>query len=223
VARQAGGEGWRQQAGRRRCEARRQQARGREARGQGLSEYASPFDAIRRNDLARFRRITRADLEALDEGGRSVLFVAILHGRAALVQRLIARGAAVDARSPQERAPLLATALRNRPREARQLLAAGARPDRAIDRDGDPVLVAAAFRECIGVVRALLSVPHAPDVSSLALLEATGVGHLGIVKLLVKHGADPHWKSARGNSAMSIARKKGRSEIVRYFRSLETR
>jgi len=39
------------------------------------------------------------------------------------------------------------------------------------------------------------------------------------VKLLVKHGADPAWKSSRGNSAWSIARKK-KTAIVAYFEGL---
>jgi hypothetical protein len=80
--------------------------------------------------------------------------------------------------------------------------------------------VTAAFRESAATLRVLLSVPHALEAKSLALLEAAGVGNLTIVKLLVKHGADPAWKSSRGNSASSIARKKKKAAIVAYFEGL---
>jgi ankyrin repeat protein len=110
--------------------------------------------------------------------------------------------------------------MRDRPTEAKLLIAAGAKPEIARDADGDPALVTAAFRENIAVLRALLQVPHPLATKSLALLEAAGVGNLTIVKLLVKHGADPAWTSPLGNSALSIARKRKRSDIVAYLRGL---
>jgi hypothetical protein len=177
------------------------------------------FEAIRSNDRAAFDELRRSDLAARDEHHWSLLFFAVLEGRAEIVKRLIAAGAELNPKG-RGQAPLVAAALRDRRREAKLLLEAGADPARAVDRDGDPVLVTAAFRESLGVVRALLEVPHANRHKSLALLEAAGVGNLPIVKLLVRHGADPHWKSARGNSALSIARKKRKREIVAYLSSL---
>ena len=100
------------------------------------------------------------------------------------------------------------------------MIAAGSDPRRAKDKDGDPVLVTAAFRDGRAALRAFLTVPHAEDVKSLALLEAAGSGYLDAAKLLVKHGADPTWKSSKGNSAVSIARKKKKTELVAYFKSL---
>ena len=148
------------------------------------------------------------------------LFMAVLEGRAELVKQLLSMGAKPNP-AGKERAPLVAAALRNRPREAKLLLEAGAKPQRALDPDGDPVLVTAAFREATPVVRALLKVPHPREHLSLALLEAAGVGNLPITKLLVKHGADPEWVSKRGNSAISVARKKRRRDVVAYLQSLQ--
>jgi hypothetical protein len=177
------------------------------------------FEAIRSDDRKAFEKVSRSDLAARDEHHWSLLSLAVAEGRTEIVKRLLAAGADPNPKG-KDRAPLIAAALRNRPREAKLLLEAGADPARAVDRDGDPVLVAAAFRESLGVVRALLAVPHPEKHKSLALLEAAGVGSLPIVKLLVRHGANPLWKSARGNSALSIAKKKRKRDIVAYFAGL---
>ncbi len=134
------------------------------------------FDAIFANDVSRFDRLKASDLRLRDKHGRSLLFLATLEGRTPIVDKLIARGASVNPTSKRDFAPLLAAAMRNRPREARHLLDAGARPELVRDRSGDPVLVTAAFRQSLGVVRALLSRPQPDEVKSLALLEAAGVG-----------------------------------------------
>jgi ankyrin repeat protein len=178
------------------------------------------FDAVMYGDEAPFAKIDEKMLALRDEHHRSLLFCAVLEGRTKLVERFIAAGAAVNPKGPKDRAPLIAAAMRNRPKETKILLAAGADPSKAIDKDGHPCIVTAAFRENIDVVRALLRVEIPPADKSLALLEAAGVGHLPIVELLVAHGADPEWVSSRGNSALSIARKKRRSAIVAYFKSL---
>ncbi|CAN5305928.1 hypothetical protein BH09MYX1_BH09MYX1_15020 [soil metagenome] len=174
----------------------------------------SLFAAIFKNDRARFAKLRPADLLLTDDLVRSLLFIATLEGRTEIVAKLIAAGAPVNPTSKKERAPLLAAAMRNRPSEARLLLAAGAKLDLASDKDDDLLLVTAAFRESVAVLRVFLGETHSPEVKSLALLEAAGVGHLSLVKLLVKHGADPSWKSAKGNTALSIARKRRKADIV---------
>lgn len=168
--------------------------------------------------MAAFARVKPADVAIVDERRRPLLFMAVLEGRTAIVERLIALGVDLN---PRKSAPLHAAAMRDRPKEAKLLMAAGARPEIARDGDGDPALVTAAFRENAAVLRALLEVPHPVATKSLALLEAAGVGNLAIVKLLVKHGADPSWNSPLGNSALSIARKRRRADVVAYFASLK--
>lgn len=143
------------------------------------------------------------------------LFVAVREGKTAIVERLLKDGA-----DPNKDAPLLAAAMRNRPKEARLLIASGADPAKAKDKDGDPVVVVAAFRDNTAVLRVLLTTKPRQDVVSLALLEAAGNGNLTICKLLVKHGGDPQWRSKRGNSAYSIAVKRKHTVVVQYFRSL---
>ena len=86
------------------------------------------FVAIARNDEGLFQRllVDGADVEMRDQRDRSVLFRAILDGRLTMVEQLIARGAKVDGTG--NRAPLFAAVLRDRPAEAKLLLAAGADP-----------------------------------------------------------------------------------------------
>jgi hypothetical protein len=175
------------------------------------------FDAIRRNDVAAFGRAKPADLAVVDQRKRPLLFMAVLDGRTAIVERLIALGAELN---PKRFAPLYAAAMRNRAKEAKLLMAAGALPEIAYDKEGDSALVTAAFYENAAVLRVLLSVPHSVSTKSLALLEAAGVGNLAIVKLLVKNGADPAWTSSLGNNALSIARKRKQAHVVAYLTSL---
>jgi hypothetical protein len=176
------------------------------------------FDAIRRNDVDAFARAKAADVAALDERGRPLLFMAVLEGRTAIVARLIALGGELN---PEQFAPLHAAAMRNRPKEAKLLIAAGARPEIARDKDGDPALVTAAFRENAAVLRVFLAYPHSVATKSRALLEAAGVGNLAIVKLLVRHGADASWTSSLGNGALSVARRAKKADVVAYLTSLK--
>lgn len=177
----------------------------------------SLFDAADRGDLAALKRAKASELGKLNEHGLSLLYIAVREGRTALVKELLRRGANPNPRKKGELAPLVATAMRNRPQEAKLLLAAGAKPELAKDRDGDPLLVLAAFRECPRVVTVLLKTAPTVPVLSHALLEAAGVGNVKICKQLLRAGADPDLKTRKGNSARSIARKKKRREVLALF------
>lgn len=175
------------------------------------------FDAIDRKDVKAIQRAKRSALEAASQDGRSLLFVATRDGRLEIVRALLARGVNPNPRSKKDPAPLYAAAMRNRAREAKLLLAAGAKPELAKDRDGDVALVVAAFREELAVLRVLLGTGPSVAHLSHALLEAAGVGNLTIVKLLLAHGADPDWVSARGHSARSVAKQRRRREVLALF------
>jgi ankyrin repeat protein len=177
------------------------------------------FDAVDENDVKAIQRAKRAALGVTDEDGHSLLFVATRDGRLEIVRALLARGVDPNPRTKRDAAPLYAAAMRNRAREAKLLLAAGAKPELAKDSDGDVALVVAAFREELGVLRVLVGTKPSVAHLSLALLEAAGVGNVKIVKLLLKAGADPDWKSARGNSARSIARQRKQREVLKVFAS----
>jgi hypothetical protein len=175
------------------------------------------FDAADRGDLAAIKRAKPSDLGKLDERGFSLLYIAAREGRTELVKEFLRRGVSPNPRKKGEVAPLIATAMRDRPKEAALLLAAGAKPDLAKDRDGDPLLVLAAFREATKVLPVLLKTGPSVAVLSHALLEAAGVGNVRICKSLLKAGADPDLKTRKGNSARSIAQAKKRREVLALF------
>lgn len=178
---------------------------------------ATIFDAVARNDLAAIKRTTPAELKAVNENGHSLLYLATREGRTQMVKTLLARGADPNPRGKKERPPLFGAVMRNRAKEAKLLLAAGAKPELAKDRDGDVALVVAAFREELAVLRVLLTTKPSVAHLSHAMLEAAGVGNVEIVKLLLKHGADPDRKTRRGNSARSVAQRKKQRAVLALF------
>ena len=130
------------------------------------------FEAADRGDLSTLRRAKRSELEVVDKKGCSLLFIATREGRLDVVKWLLSKGASPNPRSKKERAPLVAAAYRDRPREAQALLDAGADVSLARDRDGDPLLVLAAFRESRKLLPVLLATKPTVKVLSHALLEA---------------------------------------------------
>ena len=175
------------------------------------------FDAADRGELEAIEGAKPAELKALDERGHSLLFIATREGRTELVNHLLARGASPNPTRRGEAAPLFAAVLRDRPREAKLLLEAGATLELARDPDGDSAVYVAALRESPRILKVLLAAKPAPTDVSHALVAAAGVGNLGICKLLLAAGADPEVKTRRGNSARSIAQKRKRREVLALF------
>jgi len=155
-----------------------------------------------------------ADLAARDPKGVTPLHAAAREGFTAIVRTLLAAGVRVDTRTRHFRGtPLHAAAVRDRPDVARLLLAAGARRD-ARDANGFTPLMEAAYRGSLRTARVLLA--HgamAPDRNE-ALLLAAAEGHAPIVRLLLAEGADPGYRSPRGNTALGLARKKKNASVV---------
>lgn len=175
------------------------------------------FDAADRGDLAAIERATPAQLKELNDRGHSLLFVATREGRTEVVKHLLARGASPNPTRKGELAPLVAAVLRDRPREAKLLLEAGARVELAKDRDGDSAVFTAALRESPRILRVLLATKPGVTEVSQALVAAAAVGNVGLCKMLLKAGADPDVKTRRGNSARSIARQRKRREVLALF------
>lgn len=92
------------------------------------------FAAIWRGDTARARALLRAgaDPEGADGEGTTPLYVASVHGEAAIVRLLLVSGAAPDTESRgigAEGTPLCAAACWGHTEAVRELLAHGADPD----------------------------------------------------------------------------------------------
>jgi ankyrin repeat protein len=104
----------------------------------------------------------------------------------------------------------------------RSLIAGGAALN-ARDKKGWTALMHAAFRGNIGAVRALLSGKADPNLAEAsfgrtALILATTQGHADVVQALLGSGADPNAQDRMGDTAMSIARQTGQSNIGRLLK-----
>jgi ankyrin repeat protein len=147
----------------------------------------------------------------------TALDFALAHGHLPVVERLLAAGAPVMPEVWHAVPPLAIAAERGDVAAARLLLAAGAGPNRGLERTP---LAAAAGGGHAEMVRLLLTAGADPNAEGAdeetALLRAASSGNLETVRLLVEAGANPrHW--AQGETALANAAMEGHEEIVAFL------
>jgi hypothetical protein len=121
------------------------------------------------------------------------LFAAAHAGDAAAVARQVAAGAPVDARDAYDRTPLHVAAYAGRAAAMRALVRAGANPN-ALERDRyDIVTIAAVANDLPTLALGLELGGSAKNVTSrydgTALIAAAHLGHVEVVRLLIRAGA----------------------------------
>ena len=133
-------------------------------------------------DLARVRETLGrgADIAACDTNGRTALFWASMRGHLAVVRELLDHGADVSARNDAGLTPLMRACYCGHAATAAELLRVGADVN-AVCNDGWSALMEAAIDGYVDVVRVLLAVP----------------------------GVDVNLTNARGDTALSMARRTG--------------
>jgi hypothetical protein len=133
------------------------------------------------------------------------------------VQKLIARGANVNARDDKQDSAFLIAAARGRTAVVQATLAAGA-DLKSTNRYGGTGLIPACHYGHLETVRLLLTtkidVNHVNNLGWTALLEAVILGdggprHTEIVRLLLAHGANP--KIADGDGVTPLQHARGRN------------
>jgi beta-lactamase regulating signal transducer with metallopeptidase domain len=196
----------------------------RVAPGTGVPNAAAPERAAaqRQPGGAAGRALSAALIEAAEDGDLQS------------ISELLLAGADVNLAVDGDGNPLIAAAARGRLQAARLLLDRGADPNAAVDGDGSP-LIAAARGGHVDVATLLLQ--RGADVNQIVdgdenpLIQASGAGHLDMVKFLVSRGADVNarvlaqsWNRGRAESewrsALSMARRGGRAEVVAYLLSV---
>ncbi len=121
------------------------------------------------------------------------LFAAAARGDAAEIERLVARGAKVDARDGYGRTPLHVAAYGRHADAMRALVKAGADPD-ALERDRYDIVTIAAVADDLPTVKVALALgASAKNVTSrydgTALIAAAHLGHDQVVAELIRAGA----------------------------------
>jgi ankyrin repeat protein len=160
-----------------------------------------------------------ADINERDDAGNTALMWAVRGvGNPEVIALLVAEGGDVNAENTEGSAAL-GYAINSRNQQgAVALIEAGANPD-GQDKRGRPYLVAAADKDQVSVVEALIH--HGVDIDtagSEALAMAVGSGHVPISARLLAAGVNPSVATARsGTSVLRDAAEEGNVELVRLL------
>ena len=164
---------------------------------------------LRSGDVAAFQKLADADAKALNlrgPDGASPFMYAVLYGDAAMVKRLIAKGADVNRRNDGNATALMWAV--NDLEKTRALVDHGAEVN-AVSTDGrTPLLIASAQAGSAPVVKLLIE--HGADVNpkghaqgdASPLREAATAGDADVMKVLIDHGAKV---KAAGSGALAGA------------------
>jgi ankyrin repeat protein len=163
-----------------------------------------------------------ADPRRWMDNGEGALHWACEAGHLAVVQVLLAQDRGlVDLPGKAERTALIAAAGRGHDEVVRVLLERGADPHKR-ESDGTRALDWAAQEGHQAVVELLLARdPGLLDLQGYndrtALMAASGNGHVDLVRLLLKRGADPRKRVSTGETALHWAAERGHEAVVQLL------
>ena len=176
-----------------------------------------------------------AEVDIPVSGDGSALIMAAREGYRDIVRLLIDRGANVNIAVRGDGSPLIMAAREGFRDIARILIDGGADVNLAVAGDGNPLIMAAREGH-LELTRMLLDrgaqVNDVVPGDENALIGASQAGYLTVVQLLVSRGADvnsrvwvEHWDergTRRGEwrTPLSVARREGYPEVVRYLQSV---
>jgi ankyrin repeat protein len=198
---------------------------------QKMFSFKSTFSSIGRIGLAAFIlcAIARMPAAASDDLDRALLRASEA-GDTLSMNRLLDRGANVNAMLDGDGSPLIAASRKGRLEAAALLLNRRADPNMQVPKDGSPLIVAAqgGFVELIAL---LLDRGAAIDQivpgDENPLIQASASGRLEVVKLLVNRGANVNARAwaertidrpnGEWRTALTMARQGNHSEVVSFL------
>lgn len=193
----------------------------------GAIEVEDLFAAAKEGDLQKLAFLLEQglDVNARDGSGGTPLMWAALHGHLDAVRYLLQKGALVNERDNCGWTALMSAVTRDHLEIAELLLAHGADPNIPYSER----LVAVLNPEVMQSqkdpgpeeIELLVKMGYPTvEVYETPLMKAAERGNASMVRLLLRHGADPKAKTCRGETAADFARRKGHWEIVRLLKKL---
>lgn len=189
------------------------------------------FKEIKANDNEAVLNFVKANpslLEIRNSEGQTPLMSAIYQGNQELAMQLILAGANVNAQDNIKNSPFLYAGAEGYYDTVKLALAHGAKFD-IYNRYGGTALIPAAEKGHVKNVELLANTPNFPidHVNNLgwtALMEAIvlsdgGAKHVQIIEILLKAGANPNIPDNKGISALTHAKQKGYTDIVKLLES----
>lgn len=176
-------------------------------------------------EIVRLLIASGADIDELEERGRTPLFYACGQGSSDMVNALLSMNANINHLDWSGQSPLSVAAEYEYEALILQLLEAGANAEVTIK--GEPLVVWGAKSWCSGLVEWLINKGanlNTVDDNHRSLLSlAAENGDASIVELLMEQGADVSLKDRFGATALSLAIQNGHDEIVDLLTSDDNR
>jgi ankyrin repeat protein len=169
--------------------------------------------ACSEGDAQAVRRFLEAgfDLETRNDAGDTGAHAAAAGGREDALKLLLDRGLAVDSLGENQRTPLMAAVLADKPMMVRWLLRQGADP-KLRDKDGFSPLMLAVREGRASSVDELAG--HSRGELDDALLLAALVGQAGVIDSLTSYGASVHARMNDGRTALMLAAQNGHADAA---------
>jgi len=151
-----------------------------------------------------------------------ILYNAALDGDIEVVKKYLETGFDVNQPNQDKQSLLMLAGFNGHTDLCEYLIKKGAHTE-ARDNNGRTALIFASTGPFPQTVELLLqndSNPNAVDNIEhfTPLMHAAAEGHIEVVKILVKAGADPSLKDVDGDNAEAFAKQNGHHEVVKFFR-----